>query len=131
MPFFFSEDKMKKWLDCIAAAYGRTPGNLSFVYCNDDRIIDVNREFLQHDYYTDVITFDYCRKNVLNGDIFISLDTVHSNSVKFGVPYEEEFNRVFCHSVLHLIGYKDKSDDDAAEMRRQESNCLNLLKSLS
>ena len=90
----------------------------------------MNRQYLQHDYYTDVITFDYCKGDRLSGDVFISLDTVRSNAESFQVAFEEEFHRVICHSVLHLIGFKDKTDKDSVEMRRNENNCLELLKSL-
>ena len=91
----------------------------------------MNRQYLSHDYYTDVITFDYCSKEVLSGDVFISLDTVKSNSEEYGVSFEEEFHRIICHSVLHLIGFKDKTDLDGIQMRKNENICLDLLKMLS
>ena len=105
-------------------------GAISFIFCNDDYILDVNRKYLNHDYYTDVITFDYREGKVLSGDVFISLDTVQSNALEFGTTYEEELHRVIVHSVLHLIGFKDKSDNDAQEMRQNENHCLELLKTL-
>ena len=130
MPDFFSEELLKSWADVIADDYGYKCGRLSFLFCNDEKILEVNRKYLNHDFYTDVITFDYVRRNTLSGDIVISLDTVLSNSQKFKVTYETEFYRVFCHSILHLIGYKDKTPDDADEMRRQEDYCLGLLFSI-
>lgn len=128
VPEFYSYQRFNQWVDIIAEHYKKRVGKLSFIYCNDNKIIEVNRQFLNHDYYTDVITFDYCRRDIISGDIYISIDTVESNSKKFNTTFIEEFNRVFCHSILHLIGYKDKCDIDAQEMRLQESNCLELLK---
>lgn len=129
-PSFFSDVLVCRWLDRIAEYYRKSLGNLSFVFCDDAYIFSVNRQYLKHDYYTDVITFDYCRGNCLSGDVFISLDTVKSNSEKFCTTYENEFHRVICHSVLHLIGFKDKTDSDSMLMRENESICLDLLKTL-
>ncbi|MDR1756657.1 MAG: rRNA maturation RNase YbeY [Culturomica sp.] len=129
-PNFFSEERIHAWLDKMASEYARSIGEISFIFCSDDYILDVNRQYLQHDYYTDVITFDNSEDDVLCGDIFISLDTVRSNAELFGVSFEEEFYRVICHALLHLIGFKDKTDADAAEMRKQENSCLKLLESL-
>lgn len=103
---------------------------MSFIFCSDDYILDVNRNYLSHDYYTDVITFDYCEGDLLSGDVFISLDTVYSNSLQFQSGFENEFHQVICHSVLHLIGYKDKTDADSKIMRLNENICLELLKTL-
>ncbi|MCM1031363.1 MAG: rRNA maturation RNase YbeY [Oscillibacter sp.] len=130
LPAFFSGKLIEDWLDVIAFHYSRRIGALSFVFCNDDYILDVNRKYLDHDYYTDVITFDYCDGQTLSGDVFISLDTVRSNAVQFGVDFESEFHRVVCHSVLHLIGFKDKTDPDSAMMRENENICLDLLKTV-
>lgn len=130
MPSFFSEKKVVEWLQVVARDYSRKIGTISFIFCSDDYILDVNRKYLNHDYYTDVITFDYVERDVLSGDVFISLDTVKSNSELYHASYEEELCRVIVHSVLHLIGYKDKTDKDAAEMRANENHCLELLKTL-
>lgn len=129
-PAFFSEALINKWLDSIAVYYSKKIGALSFIFCSDDYILDVNRNYLSHDYYTDVITFDYCEGDLLSGDVFISLDTVYSNSLQFQSGYENEFHRVICHSVLHLVGYKDKTDADSRMMRLNENICLELLKTL-
>lgn len=129
-PAFFSEEKVTRWLQLVAADYSLELGTISFIFCNDDYILDVNKKYLNHDYYTDVITFDYREGKVLSGDVFISLDTVQSNALEFGATYENELNRVIVHSVLHLIGFKDKSDEDAKEMRQNENHCLELLKTL-
>lgn len=128
LPSFFSEERVRQWLQVVAQDYQYELGNLSFIFCKDDYILDVNRKYLNHDYYTDVITFDYRVGKVLSGDVFISLDTVQSNASDFGTGFENELHRVIVHSVLHLIGFKDKTDIDAAEMRRQENHCLELLK---
>ena len=112
-PAFFSEEKVTRWLQLVAADYSLELGTISFIFCNDDYILDVNRKYLNHDYYTDVITFDYREGKILSGDVFISLDTVQSNALEFDATYENELHRVIVHSVLHLIGFKDKSDEDA------------------
>ncbi|MDE7074703.1 MAG: rRNA maturation RNase YbeY [Odoribacter sp.] len=129
-PSFFSESLISEWLDLIASHYDRKLGAINFVFCDDDYILSVNRQYLKHDYYTDVITFDYCSGDCLSGDVFISLDTVKSNSELFNVTFENEFHRVICHSVLHLIGFKDKTEPDSAEIRNNENICLDLLKTL-
>lgn len=129
-PSFFSDGKIRNWLKVIAAHYQKVLGAINFIFCDDEYILSVNRQYLSHDYYTDVITFDYCNKEVLSGDVFISLDTVKSNSAEYGVSFEDEFHRVICHSVLHLIGFKDKTDVDSVTMRKNENICLELLKTL-
>ena len=129
-PSFFSDIRVCKWLKVIAEHYHRQLGALNFIFCDDDYILSVNRQYLNHDYYTDVITFDYCAGDVLSGDVFISLDTVKTNALEFNTSYDNEFHRVVCHSVLHLIGFKDKTEPDSIEMRRNENICLDLLKSL-
>lgn len=129
-PSFFSEQQIKEWLAVIAVHYSRTMGTINFIFCDDAYILSVNRQYLKHDYYTDVITFDYCEGDELSGDVFISLDTVKSNSEVFSTDFENEFCRVVCHSVLHLIGFKDKTETDSMEMRKNENICLDLLKRL-
>lgn len=129
-PSFFSDSKIREWVDIIVVHYSKSLGNISFIFCNDEYILSVNRQYLKHDYYTDVITFDYCQGDTLSGDVFISLDTVKSNSKQYDTTYENEFHRVLCHSVLHLIGFKDKTDSDSISMRDNENICLDLLKRL-
>ena len=129
-PSFFSDVHICKWIDVIAAHYKKKLGAINFIFCDDEYILSVNRQYLKHDYYTDVITFDYCDGELLSGDVFISLDTVKSNSVEFDTTFDNEFHRVICHSILHLIGFKDKTDPDSVEMRRNENICLDLLKTL-
>lgn len=129
-PSFFSDKLICKWLSVIASHYNYSLGSINFIFCDDEYILSVNRQYLNHDYYTDVITFDYCEVNVLSGDVFISLDTVKSNAELFQTTFENELNRVICHAVLHLIGFKDKTDLDSKEMRCNENICLELLKTL-
>lgn len=129
-PSFFSDKLICKWLSVIASHYNHSLGAINFIFCDDEYILSVNRQYLNHDYYTDVITFDYCEVNVLSGDVFISLDTVKSNAELFQTTFENELNRVICHAVLHLIGFKDKTDIDSKEMRCNENICLELLKTL-
>ena len=129
-PPFFSEEGICEWLRVIADHYQKEIGAINFIFSDDEYILSVNQQYLNHDYYTDVITFDYCEGDILSGDVFISLDTVLSNSEEYDVTFENEFHRVICHSVLHLIGFKDKTESDSISMRENENICLDLLKQL-
>ena len=113
-----------KWIRSVAANYGKKVGDVAYIFVNDDKILEVNRQFLQHDYYTDIITFDYCDGNVLNGDLFISLDTVSSNSKQVGSTYEEELHRVIIHGILHLCGLNDKGPGERETMEAAENAAL-------
>ena len=114
------------WIRRVAATYGKKVGEVGYLFCDDEHILEVNREFLQHDYYTDIITFDYCEDNVLNGDIVISLDTVRSNAALFGKEYEEELHRVIIHGILHLCGQNDKGPGEREQMEAAENHALAL-----
>ena len=114
------ERKVTRWIRAVAADYGFSIGNINYVFCSDERELAVNREFLGHDYYTDVITFDYSTPSTLNGDIFISLDTVRSNAEMVGEPYEKELRRIIIHGVLHLTGQGDKTPETKVEMTAKE-----------
>lgn len=118
------------WVRAVAATYGKRVGEVAYVFCNDDKILEVNRQYLQHDYYTDIITFDYCEGNVLSGDLFISLDTVRSNAELFGKSYEEELHRVIIHGILHLVGINDKGPGEREIMEAEENKALELLKTM-
>ena len=120
------QDKVRKWIKAVAASYQKRVGNITYSFCDDEKILAVNCEYLQHDYYTDIITFDYCEGNRLSGDLFISLDTVRSNAEMLHTDYNTELHRVIIHGVLHLLGQGDKTDPEAAEMRRQEEEALSL-----
>ena len=115
------------WIRDIASKHGKTIGEIAYVFCDDAKILEVNRQYLGHDYYTDIITFDYCDDDKLSGDIFISLDTVKSNSVIYGTDYYDELTRVIIHGILHLCGYKDKSDDESKAMRALEDAAIAAL----
>ncbi len=120
-------DFLESWLDRVGQEHGRMLGELSYLFCDDEKILAVNREFLQHDYYTDIITFDYCRGKLLRGDMVISLDTVRSNSELVGAAYERELLRVIVHGVLHLCGINDKGPGEREIMEAHEDRALALL----
>ena len=122
------ERKIGRWIRAVAAEYGFTVGNINYIFCSDERELEVNREFLGHDYYTDVITFDYTTASTLNGDIFISLDTVRSNAEMVGTSFEHELHRILIHGVLHLTGQGDKTPETKAEMTEKEERALLKLK---
>lgn len=121
---------MSRWLKQLAAFHRRKLGDINYIFCSDKKILEVNIEYLGHDYYTDIITFDYDEGLRVSGDLFISLETVASNAEMLGIAYEEELMRVMAHGVLHLCGFKDKSDEDAANMRLREQEALAILKDL-
>ena len=112
------------WIRRVAASYGKKVGEVGYLFCNDEKILEVNREFLTHDYYTDIITFDYCEGDTLNGDIVISLDTVRSNAQQLGKDYSEELHRVIIHGILHLCGQNDKAPGERELMEAAEDKAL-------
>lgn len=115
------------WLRRVVDSYGRRVGNIAYIFCDDGKILEVNKKFLHHDYFTDIITFDDDEGNLVSGDIFISLDTVRSNSVKFHTDYEQELHRVIVHGVLHLCGINDKGPGEREIMEAAENKALALL----
>ena len=115
-----------KWLRLVAESEIRRVGQINIIFCSDNYILDINQQYLQHDYFTDIITFDYCEGDVLSGDLFISVDTVRENAIEYGTEFEDELNRVIVHGVLHLIGYDDHCDEDIAQMRKKEDYYLSL-----
>jgi len=118
--------EVTKWIRNVAAKYGRTVGEVGYLFCDDEKILEVNREYLQHDYYTDIITFDYDEGNQVNGDLVISLDTVRSNAELFNKPYEEELYRVIIHGILHLCGINDKGPGEREIMEQAENEALEM-----
>ena len=120
--------KVNAWIKKVIENHDFRLGDISYIFCDDEKILSVNREFLNHDYYTDIITFDDTEGKTVNGDIFISLDTVKSNSEKFGTDYEEEFYRVLIHGVLHLCGINDKGEGEREIMEKHENEALSILK---
>ena len=115
------------WIKAVAASYGKKIGEIAYIFCSDEKILEVNRQFLQHDYYTDIITFDYTENGKINGDIFISVDTVRSNAEKFNVTFDNELMRVIIHGVLHLTGQNDKTPETEKVMHQKEDIALEEL----
>lgn len=118
--------KVSTWIEEVAATYSKRVGNLNYLFMNDEDILKANRQFVGHDYYTDIITFDYSRGDKIAGDIMISLDTVRTNAEKFCVPYFRELLRVIIHGVLHLVGINDKGPGEREIMERAEDAALTL-----
>lgn len=116
------------WVRAVAATYGKRVGEVAYIFCDDEKILEVNRQYLQHDYYTDIITFDYCEGSVVSGDLFISLDTVRSNAELFQKDYDEELHRVIIHGILHLCGINDKGPGEREVMEAEEDKALALRK---
>ena len=114
------------WIRRVAATYGKKVGEVGYLFCDDEHILEVNNEYLGHDYYTDIITFDYCEDDVLNGDLVISLDTVRTNAEKFHKAYDEELHRVIIHGILHLCGQNDKGPGEREQMEAAENKALAL-----
>lgn len=108
----------------MVKGYNSVPGHLSFVFCSDEHLLKVNQQFLQHDYFTDIITFDYAEGNRVSGDLMISIDRVKDNASTLNIPFEVELNRVMIHGVLHLLGFKDKTPKESDKMRRLEGEAL-------
>ena len=123
-------DKLKTWIGEVAASHSYDVGNLTYCFCNDEYILETNRKFLQHDYYTDIITFDYTHRNRINGDMVISLDTVASNALDLGVSYDSELLRVIIHGVLHLCGINDKGPGEREIMEAAENKALQAMLSM-
>lgn len=115
------------WIKRVAAKYGRKVGDIAYIFCSDEKILEVNREYLQHDYYTDIITFDYCEYNIISGDLFISLDTVRTNSEEFKTDYNEELHRTIIHGILHLCGINDKGPGEREIMEKAENEALAMI----
>ena len=115
-----------RWIKAVAASYGKKTGEIGYLFVDDEKILEVNREYLGHDYYTDIITFDYCESDTLNGDLVISLDTVRTNAEKFHKAYDEELHRVIIHGILHLCGINDKGPGEREQMEAAENRALAL-----
>lgn len=133
---YFNEDvpfpnlkkrKSTNWIKETILIEEKIVGDISFIFCSDNYLLEVNKTYLNHDYYTDIITFDYVEGTRINGDIFISVDRVRENSVEFKTTVEDEMNRILIHGVLHLLGYKDKNKKDKLLMTEKEDYYLKLL----
>lgn len=119
--------KTSEWIKSVAKNYGKKVGEVSYLFCTDEKMLEVNREFLSHDFFTDIITFDYSEGNMISGDIFISLETVFGNSQKFQTSFDEELHRVIIHGILHLCGIDDKTEAEEKKMRDEENKALKLV----
>lgn len=124
----FRRRMVSEWIKDVVAGYDKNVGYVSFIFCDDERILETNRQFLQHDYYTDVITFDYTEGNMISGDIFISIDTVTSNAEEWGNTFMDELMRVMIHGVLHLCGQDDRTPEQRKTMTEKENNALAKLR---
>lgn len=122
--------EITKWIKTVAEIHGRIVGEIGYLFVNDEKILECNHDYLGHDYYTDIITFDYDEGSQINGDIVISLDTVHTNAEKFGKTYEEELYRVIIHGILHLCGINDKGPGEREIMEVNEDKALLLLREI-
>ena len=124
-----NEEAIQKWISECIETRGFTEGELNYIFCDDEYLLKLNVEFLEHDTLTDIISFDYTLGKLISGDIFISVERVRENANIFSQIFDNEMNRVIIHGVLHYIGFKDKTDEAKAEMRREEEKCLTLLDS--
>lgn len=115
---------IKNWIKRVAASYGKTIGEVNYLFCTDDKILEVNIQYLSHDFYTDIITFDYSEGDKISGDIIISLETVRTNSQKYSTDFTEELHRVIIHGILHMCGIDDKSETASLNMRKAENQAL-------
>ena len=122
-----SDIDLTNWISKVCIIENYNLGDISLIFCSDEYLLDMNRTHLDHDYYTDIITFDYTDNQIVSGDLFISIDRVRDNANDFNVSFEHELHRVIIHGVLHLCGYKDKSDDEEKLMRTKENNALSLI----
>ena len=115
-----NEEQFSSWISKVIVSENKKEGDINYIFCDDDYILEINKQYLQHDYYTDIISFDYSVGNELHGDIFVSIDRVKENASDFNVDFDEELKRVIIHGILHYCGYKDKTDQDEQIMRHKE-----------
>lgn len=118
------KNKINAWIKETASEYGKRTGEIAYIFCSDNRILEINKQYLTHDYFTDIITFDYSEGSIISGDIFISVETVRSNAAEFGVSFEQELLRILIHGILHLCGQDDQTPELRAEMVNKENSAL-------
>jgi rRNA maturation RNase YbeY len=118
--------KFSDWINGIIRHYQFLPGTLNYIFCDDAYLLELNKKYLSHDTYTDIITFDYTTENQLSGDIFLSVERIRENAGIYGVEFKEELLRVMSHGLLHLMGYKDKTEADSEIMREKENECIEM-----
>jgi rRNA maturation RNase YbeY len=124
-----NETKIQTWISSCIDTYGYTEGEINYIFCDDEYLLKLNVEFLEHDTFTDIISFDYTLGKLISGDIFISVERVRENAQNFNQSFDNELNRVIIHGILHYLGFKDKSKSDKLQMRSEEDTCLSLLNS--
>lgn len=117
-----------KWLENLIISENKKPGEINYIFCDDDYLLKVNQDYLDHDYYTDIITFDYVKGKTVSGDIFVSLPRILDNASTLSQNFESELNRVLAHGILHLCGYKDKTEEEKTQMRSKEDFYINQFK---
>ena len=122
-----SEITTSNWLVKLVESHNKKVGELNYIFCSDDYLLKLNQEHLKHDYFTDIITFDYCEDDLISGDLFISIDRTNENAKTFGKTEINELNRVIAHGLLHLLGFKDKTAEEISEIRTMEEQALNML----
>lgn len=122
-----NKSEIRNWVKNVAELHSKRLGPVSYIFCDDNKILEVNKQFLQHDYYTDIITFDYTEGDKISGDLFISLDTVRTNAEQFGQDYNTELHRVIIHGILHLCGINDKGPGEREIMEAEENKALALI----
>lgn len=118
---------LKQWIKLVIENNNKKVGEIAYIFCSDEQLLEINKEFLNHDCYTDIITFDYSETDVVSGDMFISIDRIKDNAKILGVAYQEELHRVIIHGILHLLGNKDKTETESENMRKLEDECLSVL----
>lgn len=123
--------RIKNWINETIIGENSNPGIINFIFTSDKYLLEINKQYLSHNYFTDIITFNYCEQNIINGDIYISITTVKNNSKHFNVTFTEELHRVMIHGILHLLGYEDKTDEEKTKMREKENQYLERFKKLS
>ena len=121
-----NEETYSQWIQNVILSESKTIGEINYIFCDDEYLLDINKKYLNHDFYTDVISFDYSEANIISGDVFISVDRVKENAEEYNVPFNEELKRVIIHGILHYCGYKDKSSQEAVNMRNKEDEKLLL-----
>ena len=126
----FPKRKYKAWINALILSKEKKVGNIHYIFCGDEYLLEINKKYLQHDTYTDIITFDYSENEVLSGDIFISIERVRENAEKYQISFQEELLRVLSHGVLHLIGYRDKTEKEIKEMREEENRAILLFEKI-
>lgn len=127
---FNTRRRTSRWLKSVAEIENRSIGEINIIFCSDPYILDLNIKSLDHHFFTDIITFDYCEGDILSGDLYISVDTVRANAEFYNTDFDNELYRVIVHGLLHLVGYDDHSDEEIAVMRSKEDFCLNLLQNI-